>query len=164
VILAAKTEEALIFFQKQFKNRSVVKKYLALAIGNVRDDQGVIENLIGRSPKDGKKQKCYLPFDPDSGGKRTAVTEYRVLERYKDFTFLELSPKTGRKHQIRCQLANMGNPIAGDKVYGYKGQPCPDGLKRQFLHASYIKIMLPNGEYKDFKSELPEELKICLPN
>jgi 23S rRNA pseudouridine1911/1915/1917 synthase len=163
VNLFAKSQEALIFFQKQFINREIEKRYFALVSGNVKDDSGIIDALIGRSKKDGKKQKVYLPLEPGAEGKRTAVTEYKVMQRYKDYTLLEISPKTGRKHQIRCHMAYIGHPIAGDKVYGFKNQANPENLSRQFLHASYIKIKLPNGEYKEFNSELPEELKKCLP-
>ncbi|MBD3208518.1 MAG: hypothetical protein GF370_03635 [Candidatus Nealsonbacteria bacterium] len=164
VILAAKSQEALIFFQKQFINRKVEKKYIALTAGEVKVDSGAIETLIGRSKKDGKKQKVYLVNDPGSKkGKREAITYYKVIERFEDYTLLEVFPKTGRMHQIRVHLAHIGHPIAGDKVYGFKNQPCPKGLSRPFLHASYIKVKMPNGKFKEFKSNLPKELKLCLP-
>jgi len=164
VNLFAKNQEALIFFQKQFINREIEKKYIALVAGDVKNDSGRIETLIGRSKKDGKKQKVYLFNEPGSArGKRKAITEYRVVERYKDYTLLELTPKTGRKHQIRCHMVYLGHPVIADKMYGFKGQLSPAGLSRQFLHASYIKIKFPNGEYKEFNSELPEDLKKCLP-
>lgn len=164
VNLFAKSQEALIFFQKQFINRKIEKKYIALVTGNVKNDSGKIETLIGRSKKDGKKQKVYLFGEPDLPKvKRTAVTEYRVLKRYKDYTLLEITPKTGRKHQIRCHMAYMSHPVAGDKMYGFKGKSVPEGLSRQFLHASYIKVKLPGGEYKEFNSELSKELQTCLP-
>jgi len=162
VLLIAKNEKALIFLQKQFKNRKVEKKYIALVIGNIKNNQGTIETLIGRAPKDRKKQKVYLPLEPGAEGKREAITEYKGMERFKDYTLLEVSPKTGRKHQIRCHFSYLGHPIAGDKMYGFKNQPCPEGLKHQFLHASYLKIKLPNGKTKEFKSALPDDLKLCL--
>ena len=164
ILLVAKSDKALDFFQKQFKNRTVIKKYLALVVGDVKTDKGEIETLIGRSLKDRKKQKVYLLNEPDAKrkGLRKAITEYRVLERFKDYTLIEAEPKTGRKHQIRCHLAALGYPIVGDKIYGFKNQPCPKGLKRQFLHASSIKIKMPDGEIKEFKSQLPEDLKEIL--
>jgi len=162
VILVAKHEKGLIFFQKQFKNRRVEKRYIALATGKVKNNQGVIETLIGRAPKDRKKQKVYLPTEPNSEGKREAVTEYKVIKRFKDYTLLEISPKTGRKHQIRCHFSYLKHPIVGDKMYGFKNQLRPEGLSRQFLHASYLKIKLPDGREKEFKSKLPEDLEICL--
>lgn len=170
VCLLAKNDESLEFLQKQFQERKVKKKYLALVVGNLKEQEGTIETLLGRSPKDRKKQRAFLPFGPDAlkKGKRLAITEYRVLERYTDkknyYTLVEVVPKTGRKHQIRAHLAYIGYPIAGDKMYGFKNQPCPPSLKRHFLHASYLKIKLPNGQIKEFKSELPNELKLCLLN
>ena len=163
ILLIAKNDRALEFFQKQFKERIVEKKYLALVIGNLKSNQGKIETLIDRSPKDRKKQKVYLPFEPGAEGKREAETRYRVLQRFENYDLIEVVPKTGRKHQIRCHFSYLGHPIAGDKIYGFKNQPCPKGLKRQFLHASYIKIKMPDNKYKEFRSELPDDLKICLP-
>ncbi len=163
VFLIAKNVKSLIFLQKQFKTREVEKKYLALIVGNLKNNQGRIETLIGRSPKDRKKQKVYLPTEPGAGGKREAITEYKIKKRFDDYTLLEVSPKTGRKHQIRCHFAYLGHPIAGDKMYGFKNPVCPKGLKRQFLHASYLKIKMPDAKYKEFKSELPDDLKSCLP-
>jgi len=170
ILLVAKNNESLIFFQKQFKKGKIIKKYLALVSGIIKENQGRIETLIGRSPKNRKKQKVYLPLEPGSLGKRKAVTEYEVLKRFKNYTgahkalcarytLIEARPETGRKHQIRTQLAYINHPIVGDKLYSFKNQPQPKGLKRQFLHASYLKIKLPNGKEKEFKSELPEDLK-----
>jgi len=164
ILLIAKNQSALDFFQKQFKNRTVVKKYSALVYKTPKNDFGKIETLIGRSLKDGKKQKIYLFREPDAQrkGLRQAVTDYRVIKRYKEFTLIEAEPKTGRKHQIRCHLAYLGHPVTGDKVYGFKNQPLPKGLKRQFLHAGYIKITMIDGTKKEFKSELPQDLKQIL--
>lgn len=162
ILLVAKNDKALEFLQKQFKERRVKKKYLALIIGNLKQDRGVIETLIGRSPGDRRKQKVYLPGEPNSQGKRKAVTEYKVLQRFENYTLIEAESKTGRKHQIRTHFVYLGHPIAGDKLYGFKGQICPKELKRHFLHASYLKIKLPSGKIKIFKSNLPEDLKKVL--
>ncbi len=162
ILLVAKNNKSLIFSQKQFKNREIEKKYIALAIGNIKDDQEVIKTLIGRAPKNRKKQKAYLFNEPGAKGKREAITKYEVIKKFKNYILLELYPKTGRKHQLRCHLAYLGCPIAGDKIYGFKNQSCPKGLKRQFLHASYIKIKLVDGEVREFESELPEDLKKAL--
>ena len=163
IFLVAKNEKALEFFQKQFQERKVEKKYLALVVGNLKNKEGEIKTLLGRSPKDPRKQKVYLPHEPQNEGKREAVTRYKVLQRFKDYDLIEVKPETGRKHQIRAHFTYLGHPVAGDKLYGFKGQVCPKGLKRQFLHTSYLKIELPNGEIKEFQSELPNELKTKLP-
>lgn len=164
VLLMAKNKKTLDFLQKQFQERKVKKQYLALVVGHLKNKEGMIETLLGRSPNDKRKQKVYLPHDPKAEGKRRAKTLYKVLQRFKNYDLLEVEPQTGRKHQIRVHLAYLGHPIAGDKMYGFKNQPCPLGLKRQFLHSTYLKIELPNGEIKEFKSPLPKDLKLCLPN
>src|SRR3989344_7660583 len=140
VLLVAKTNEALIFLQKQFKNREVEKKYTALATGVIKEENGVIKTLIGRSKSDPRKQKAYSFDYVRKTGLREAITEYKVLQRFADYTLLEVQIKTGRKHQIRCHLAYIHHPIAEDKIYGFKDSPMPEGLTRQFLHASYLKI------------------------
>lgn len=162
ILLIAKNDKTLDFLQKQFKERKVKKKYLALTIGNLKDMEGTIRTLIGRSPKNRLKQKVYLLNEPRLEGKREAETYYKVLQRFKDYDLIEAEPHTGRKHQIRVHLSYISYPIAGDKVYSFKNQPCPKELKRQFLHASYLKIKMPDGRIKEFKSELPEELKKIL--
>ena len=160
VLLIAKTEKGLIFFQKQFKTREVEKKYIALVAGNVQNNKGKIETLIGRGINDRKKQKVYLLNEPGSlKGKREAITNYAVVERFKNYTLLEVFPKTGRKHQIRVHLAYINHPIVGDKVYGFKNQPCPEGLNQHFLHAGSIRVKMMNGKIDEFHSRLQKSLK-----
>jgi len=161
ILLVAKSNEALIFFQKQFKNRRVEKKYTALATGVIKEDSGIIKTLIGRSPSDPRKQKAYS-LEESKQGLREAVSIYKVLERFKKYTLLEISIETGRKHQIRCHLAHIHHPIAGDKLYSFKDSPLPEKLTRQFLHASYLKIDLLSGENKKFYSDLPEDLQLVI--
>ncbi|MDP3990814.1 MAG: RluA family pseudouridine synthase [Candidatus Nealsonbacteria bacterium] len=163
VLLLAKDDKTLDFLQKQFKERKVQKKYIALVVGHLKLENGEIETLLGRAPGDRRKQKVYFPGDPKEEGKRTAITKYKVLQRYEKYDLIEAEPQTGRKHQIRVHLASLGHPIAGDKLYGFKNQPCPKGLLRQFLHSSFLKIELPSGEIKEFTSELPKELETKLP-
>ena len=162
VLLAAKDDKTLEFLQKQFAERRVEKRYIALVTGHLKNDSGIIETMLDRSPKDRRKQKAFLAQDPEAQGKRTAITKYKVLQKFKDYDLIELEPKTGRKHQIRAHMAYLGRPIAGDKLYGFKNQITPKNLNRQFLHAAYLKIEMPSGEIKEFKSELPNDLKLCL--
>jgi 23S rRNA pseudouridine1911/1915/1917 synthase len=187
VLLVAKSTEALLFLQKQFKNktnavlsaslgnknsdsgslallnnRTVEKKYVCLVEGTIKEDKGEIKTLVARSPKDGRKQKVYLENEPHPKSAREAITEYKVLKDFKDYTFLEVEIKTGRRHQIRCHFSYLQHPIAGDKLYSFKNSKSPKGLTRQFLHAQKLKIQLPNGKTEEFKSDLPEDLQNIL--
>ena len=128
-------------------------------VGSIKEEGGIIKTLIGRSPQNRKKQKVYLPLEPGSQRKREAITEYKVLERYKNYILAEVTPKTGRKHQIRTHFAYLHHPVVGDKLYGFKNQPSPKNLARHFLHAHYLKIKLLNNRVAEFKSDLPEDLK-----
>ena len=178
LLLVAKNDKSLSFLQSQFKNRKVVKKYIALVVGKLKECKGEIETLIGRSPKDRRKQRIFFDLEPKAKGKRKAVTEYRVLKHFyrsiakarerqrqksgkekNYYTLVEVTIKTGRKHQIRAHFNYLGYPLAGDKLYFFKNQVSPKNLKRQFLHASFLKLKLLNGKEKEFKSEISKDLK-----
>ena len=166
VLLIAKNEKSLNFYQKQFADKTkglekiLKKRYIALVVGNVQNDKGKIETLIGRGINDRKKQKVYSEIDPGSKqGKREAITDYVVVKRFEEYTLLEVFPKTGRKHQIRVHLAYINHPIVGDKVYGFKNQPCPEELSQHFLHAGSIRVKMMDEEIKEFHSKLPKDLK-----
>ena len=90
-----------------------------------------------------------------------AITEYKVVKRYKDFSLIEVYPKTGRMHQIRVHFAFLGHPIIGDKIYGKKRES-PAGLHRQFLHAFYLSFSLPNGKKLALETDLPDDLEKVL--
>lgn len=161
IILIAKNNQSLKFFQKEFKEKTVEKKYLALVYGVLKENEGEIKTLIGRAKKDRKKQQVYLPSSPESQrkGLREAKTYWKVKKRFQNYTLLDVSPKTGRKHQIRVHLAYINHPVAGDKVYAFKNQLKLDNLPRQFLHCYYLKIKLTNNKTLEIKIELPIELK-----
>ena len=156
VLLAAKTKEEFEELQKQFANRQVEKRYICLVEGTISKDKGVVHTLLARSPADRRKQRTY-PLQEQRAGRREAMTEWQVLQRFLHFTLLQVSPKTGRKHQIRAHMASLGHPVAGDKLYGFKNQQIPQGLTRQFLHASSLKI----GD-AEFSAELPKDLQEVL--
>jgi len=164
VLVIAKTEDSLLYLQKQFQERKVQKTYLCLVEGSLQKKEGEIETLLGRSPNDRRKQKVFLPGEPGVQGKREASSQYRVLKQYHGYAFLEVKPKTGRKHQIRIHLSYLGHPIAADKLYGFKDQRVPAGLKRQFLHAHSLTLTLSDKTEKTFTSPLPQDLQSILDN
>jgi 23S rRNA pseudouridine1911/1915/1917 synthase len=163
LIVVAKNNRAFAYLKKQFQERKVEKRYLALVVGKVKDKKGIITKAISFSKKDHRRRSALL----DEKAKR-AWTEYRVLNYFQDkkdkkqpiYTLLEVYPYTGRTHQIRVHLASIGHPIVGDKEYKFKRQTCPEGLERQFLHAAYLKFRLLNGKMSEFKSPLPKDLKL----
>lgn len=157
VIVMAKKEKTYEFLKNQFQNREIKKKYLVLVHGILKDKKGIIAKSISRSRKRGGSQTI-API----GKQREALTRYEVIKEYSDYSLLEVSPETGRTHQIRVHLASIGHPIAGDEKYKFKRQKEISGLNRQFLHAKYLKLSLPNGEIKEFSSELPDDLKSVL--
>ncbi len=156
ILLCAKDAQTLERLHSQFKERKVEKKYVCLVQGNIKQEGGTLHTLLGRSKADRRKQRAY-PLQAAGIGKREAITEWKILKRFENYTLLEVTLKTGRKHQIRAHMASIGHPITGDKLYGFKNQQIPSDLKRQFLHASYLKI--GNAE---FSSELPEDLQKVL--
>ncbi|MFH0852702.1 MAG: RluA family pseudouridine synthase [bacterium] len=156
LMIIAKNNSAFAWLKKQFQERKVVKKYLALVVGRPKKLSGEIKTLIARSKSDPTKQRVGV-----KEGKE-AITMYKTLKQYNNFTLIEAQPKTGRMHQIRVHLAWLGNPVAGDTKYGTKSSPKPQGLKRQFLHATYLKIKLPNDEIKEFTASLPDDLQAVL--
>lgn len=145
LILVAKSQHVDHQLSLQFRERRVVKKYLALVEGCPSLDKGKIEEKIYAG---GGTKKMV-----DSKGK-DALTYYRVLERYGDRALLELEIPTGRSHQIRVHLSYLGHPIVGDSLYGSK-----EVFKRQALHSSYLGLVHPRrGEFMGFKSALPSDL------
>ncbi len=165
VMIVAKNNRSLEFLKSQFKNRQTEKTYLALVYGKVKPASGIINLKIGRSKKNPQMQIVIDSKKSAKGGKeniksREAVTFYKTIKEYENYTLLEVSPKTGRMHQIRVHLKALGFPIAGDKKYFFKKyRGLKPQLDRQFLHAGSLKITLPNGAKTNFKSELPEDLK-----
>ena len=164
IIVIAKTKEAFDNLQRQFKERQVEKKYLALAHGKIEPPNGTIRASVSRSPFNRKKFGVFL-------GGREAETDYTTITNYKlqitneIFSFLELKPKTGRTHQIRVHLKHIGHPVVGDEVYAgrktYQADRkwCP----RQFLHAAFLSFTHPQtNKTIKFSSPLPADLKEAL--
>jgi 23S rRNA pseudouridine1911/1915/1917 synthase len=152
LILVAKNDRAHTALSRQLKERTVEKGYLALVTGRLEPGEGVIEGAIGRDPHNRKRMAVV------EGG-RPARTAYRVREHPADCTLVEVTPSTGRTHQIRVHLAAVGHPVVGDAVYG---RPSPF-VGRQFLHACRLGFDHPvDGRRLLFESPLPADLQQAL--
>jgi len=150
VMLVAKNVMAQANLAEQFRARSIAKAYLVLVRGKLTPERGIIEAAIGRDPRNRQRMAVV------SRG-REARTEYRVVKYIGGDSLLEVTPETGRTHQIRVHLAAIGYPVVGDPVYGVKSP------SRQFLHACRLGFSLPStGEYVEFESELPPDLEQAL--
>lgn len=151
LIVVAKDQEALGNLKNQFKERKVIKKYIALVTGRIEPSRGEIKGPIERHPKNrkkfvvsesGKEATTYYSKEEDSGGSNSLI---------------EVQPKTGRTHQIRVHLASIGHPVVGDKLYGGRM------ASRMFLHASYIEFSHPHTKKTiSFTSSLPKKLNEIL--
>lgn len=142
VLVLAKHQEAFEHLKKQFQNREVEKRYKAVVYGQVKNESGVVDRPIGRSARDPRKKSAQRGA---KGNMREAVTEYNVLARGREYTLLEVRPKTGRTHQIRVHLKAINHPVLCDKLYAPKRE-CALGMERQALHAASISFIAPNGE------------------
>lgn len=152
LIIIAKNDRARAHLASQFKRRIVSKGYLVLVHGRLCPQQGTIEAPIGRDPHSRRKMTIV-----EDG--REATTRYQVREYLDDYTLLEVTPVTGRTHQIRVHLSAIGYPVAGDVVYGARSAR----FERQFIHAYRLGFHLPaTGEYREFVSPLPADLKQAL--
>ncbi|NOY35484.1 MAG: RluA family pseudouridine synthase [bacterium] len=159
ILLIAKNQKAFEYLKKLFQEREIQKKYIALVLGEVKKREGIIDLPIGKSKKDFRKKASVGKL---TGKIREAVTEYKVLEKFSDFTLVEAWPKTGRTHQIRAHFKAIGHPLACDSLYGPKNQECPDGLNRHFLHAASLEFVSPDGSRIMLEADLPEDLEKTL--
>ena len=168
VLVVAKNQETFEFLKKEWQEGKVIKKYFALVWGHPKE-KGEIVSELTRSLKDFRKRMVVRPnkkSEKNIQGK-LAITEYKVVKKFRDFSLVEVYPKTGRTHQIRVHLASLGHPVAGDKIYG-KNKKKPEGLTRQFLHAFYLKFSLPAdlpaqaGRSLVFETDLPDDLSSVL--
>ena len=148
LLIVAKNDEAHMKMSKQIQDRKVEKRYIALVRGNVPDDEATIDMPIARSKVDRKKMAV------DKNGKE-AVTHFKVLKRYGNYTLLEIKIDTGRTHQIRVHMSYMGYPVVGDSVYSSgKNEFRVEG---QMLHARYLKFKHPiSGKELNLEAPIPE--------
>ena len=150
VIIACKNDMAHNSIAAQLKEHSITRRYQAIVHGVLKDDAGTVEGPIGRHPTDRKK----MSINYNNG--KSAVTHYKVLKRFRQYTHVECRLETGRTHQIRVHMASIGHPLLGDLVYGPGKCPIP-GLQGQTLHAGVLGFIHPRtGEYMEFTAPLPE--------
>ena len=149
VLIVCKNDKAHNAIAEQLKVHSITRKYYAIVHGVLKADTGTVNAPIGRHSVDRKKMSIN-----EKNGKE-AVTHYRVLQRFRRFTFVECQLETGRTHQIRVHMASIGHPLLGDQVYGPAKVPF-SGLQGQTLHAGVLGIIHPStGEYMEFTAPLP---------
>lgn len=150
VLIVCKNDASHNAIAEQLKVHSITRKYYAIVHGVIKEEEGTVNAPIGRHPTDRKRMSIN-----EKNGKE-AVTHYRVIRRYRRFSYIECQLETGRTHQIRVHMASIGHPLLGDQVYG--PSKCPfTGLQGQTLHAGVLGIQHPStGEYMEFHAPLPE--------
>lgn len=157
-LIVCKNDEAHVNIAQQIKEHSVNRIYVGIVCGNVKEDSGTVEGAIGRHPIERKK----MAINEKNG--KPAITHYKVLERFKNYTYMQFKLETGRTHQIRVHMASIGHPLLGDTLYSSGRLPFKH-LQGQCLHAKTIGFIHPKtGEYMEYSSPLPEyfEKLLCL--
>jgi 23S rRNA pseudouridine1911/1915/1917 synthase len=160
VMVIALDDEAYYNLVEQFRQRTVYKRYLALVYGKLREDQGEITLVIGRSESDRKKMSTRVKKG------REAVTQWKIIDRFRSASasLIEVSLRTGRTHQIRVHFASIGHPVLGDKTYGRKIEVEGRGkvkifFPRQMLHAELLGFIHPvTGQYLEFSVPVPQDM------
>ena len=152
LIVIAKNDSAREYLAAQFKSRTVTKGYFVLVKGRLSPDQGIIEAPIGRDPHSRRRMAIV-----ETG--KEATTRYQVRKYLDNYTLVEITPLTGRTHQIRVHLSAIGYPVIGDSLYGTKSTH----LNRQFIHAYRLGFCLPSTkQYQEFIAPLPVDLEQAL--
>lgn len=155
LLMIAKNNVAHESLSAQLAEHSITRRYTALVYHNLNEDEGTVDAPIGRDPKN------RLRMAVTTLNSKRAVTHWRVLERFGNYTLIEARLETGRTHQIRVHMSHIKHPLVGDMVYGPKKQPLTeDG---QMLHARMLGFVHPRtGEYMEFERPLPEEFQQVL--
>lgn len=148
-LIVCKNDASHIFIAKQIKEHSVNRRYRGIVCGRVKDDEGTIDAPIGRHPIERKK----MAINEKNG--KNAITNYKVLERFERYTYMEFKLETGRTHQIRVHMASIGHPLLGDTLYSSGKSPYK--LQGQTLHAMTIGFVHPTSrEYMEVSAPLPK--------
>lgn len=157
-LIVCKNDEAHVNIAQQIEEHSVNRIYVGIVCGYVKEDSGTVEGAIGRHPIERKK----MAINEKNG--KPAITHYKVLERFKNYTYMQFKLETGRTHQIRVHMASIGHPLLGDTLYSSGRSPFKH-LQGQCLHAKTIGFIHPKtGEYMEYSAPLPEyfEKLLCL--
>src|SRR3989344_5842065 len=155
ILLIAKNQKTFLFLKEQFKERDIKKSYRAFVYGEMKMEEGIIDRPIGRSNKDFRMWSAQRGA---RGQMRVAVTEYKVLNRHNGYSFLEISPKTGRTHQIRVHMKAINYPLVGDSLYAPKKENL-FGFKRLALHSYKITFKDTSGKSHTVSAPHPEDFK-----
>ena len=157
VMVAAKSDKAHLSLAQQIKAKTAHRIYQAIVYGNIKEEAGIIKGDIGRHPVDRKKMAIV------QDGK-SAVTHFKVLERFGEYTLVECALETGRTHQIRVHMTHIGHPLVGDPKYGTNGKRKDNfSIQGQALHSMSLELDHPvTGERMTFNTELPEDMQKIL--
>ena len=161
LLMAAKNDRAHLGLARQLEEHSINRRYRAIVYNNIKEDEGTVDEPIGRDPRNRLRNAVIKDGMPGFESARNAVTHYKVLERFGKFTLVEAKLETGRTHQIRVHMAYIKHPLLGDELYGPAKNK--EGAKRQMLHAGVLGFVHPvKGEYMEFESPLPEDFQKVL--
>ena len=175
LLVVAKNDNAMTKLSKQFADKTSKREYIALVWGNLKEDEGTIDEVIGRNPKNRLQNIVFNEEDSNLG--KPAITHYKVLERFGYVTLVSCRLETGRTHQIRVHLKFIGHTLFNDERYGgnliLKGTTftkykqfvdnCFKVLPRQALHAKSLGFIHPtSNKFMEFESEIPDDFKLCL--
>ena len=150
-LIVCKNDDSHVHIAEQIKAHSCNRIYEGIVIGNLKDDSGTIDAPIGRHPIERKK----MAINEKNG--KPAITHYKVLRRFGNYTYVQFKLETGRTHQIRVHMASIGHPLLGDTLYGSGRQTNFKHLQGQTLHAKTIGFIHPRtGEYMEFSAPLPD--------
>lgn len=156
VMVCAKNDKAHVNLAEQIRTKAAHRIYLAIVNGNIKEEAGIIKGDIGRHPIERKK----MAIVKENG--KPAVTHFKVLERFGDFTLVECKLETGRTHQIRVHMASIGHPLVNDPKYGPK-KSSPFAIRGQALHSHELTLTHPtSGEEMHFTAPLPDDMEKIL--
>ena len=155
LIVIAKNQDSFDYLKNLFQTHTIQKHYYALVHGRPKENSGIINAPLGRI---GMKRTTQIEGKKMIDSKES-VTEYKTAKNFDKYTLLDVSPKTGRTHQIRVHLKSIGCPVAGDPVYTPKGWQKPEGLNRLFLHAYKLTLITPDSKSLTLETDLPDSLQ-----